>query len=54
MVSGGEQVDGTAAQPIVEIANLDRVELGAKSRAYAERRFAKQPALERLEAVLLG
>jgi len=31
-----------------------RVELGAKSRAYAERRFAKQPALERLEAVLLG
>ena len=29
MVSGGEQVDGTAAQPIVEIANLDRVELGA-------------------------
>ncbi len=29
MVSGGEQVDGTAAQPIVEIANLDRVELAA-------------------------
>ena len=29
MVSGGEQVDGTAAQPIVEIANLDRVELDA-------------------------
>jgi RND family efflux transporter MFP subunit len=29
MVNGGEQVDGTAAQPIVEIANLDRVELGA-------------------------
>ena len=29
MVSGGEQVDGTAAQPIVEIANLERVELGA-------------------------
>ena len=29
MVSGGEQVDGTAAQPIVEIANLDRVELNA-------------------------
>jgi RND family efflux transporter MFP subunit len=28
-VSGGEQVDGTAAQPIVEIANLDHVELGA-------------------------
>lgn len=29
MVSVGEQVDGTAAQPIAEIANLDRVELGA-------------------------
>lgn len=29
MVSVGEQVDGTAAQPIVEIANLDRVELAA-------------------------
>jgi RND family efflux transporter MFP subunit len=29
MVSVGEQVDGTAAQPIVEIANLVRVELAA-------------------------
>ena len=29
MVSVGEQVDGTAAQPIVEIANLDKVELAA-------------------------
>jgi RND family efflux transporter MFP subunit len=29
MVSVGEQVDGTAAQPIVEVASLDRVELGA-------------------------
>lgn len=29
MVSVGEQVDGTAAAPIVEIANLDRVELAA-------------------------
>jgi RND family efflux transporter MFP subunit len=29
LVSVGEQVDGTAAQPIVEIANLDRVELAA-------------------------
>src|ERR1019366_715330 len=29
MVSGGEQVDGTAAQPIAEIANLDQVELAA-------------------------
>ena len=29
MVSRGEQIDGTAAQPIVEIANLDRVELAA-------------------------
>ena len=28
-VSVGEQVDGTAGQPIVEIANLDRVELAA-------------------------
>lgn len=29
MVSVGEQVDGTAAQPIAEIANIDRVELAA-------------------------
>jgi membrane fusion protein (multidrug efflux system) len=29
MVSVGEQVDGTAALPIVEVANLDRVELAA-------------------------
>ena len=29
MVSVGEQVDGTAAQPICEIANLNRVELAA-------------------------
>jgi RND family efflux transporter MFP subunit len=29
MVNVGEQVDGTAAQPIMEIANLDRVELAA-------------------------
>ena len=29
MVSVGEQVDGTAAQPIVEIANIERVELAA-------------------------
>jgi colanic acid biosynthesis glycosyl transferase WcaI len=31
-----------------------RTTLGANARAYAERKFAKQPALERLEAVLLG
>jgi len=29
MVSVGEQVDGTAGQPIVEVANLERVELAA-------------------------
>jgi membrane fusion protein, multidrug efflux system len=29
MVSVGEQVDGTAAQPIAQIANVDRVELAA-------------------------
>ena len=29
MISVGEQVDGTGSQPIVEIANLDRVELAA-------------------------
>ncbi len=29
LVSVGEQVDGTAAQPIVEVANLDAVELAA-------------------------
>jgi colanic acid biosynthesis glycosyl transferase WcaI len=31
-----------------------RARLGASACAYAERKFAKQPALERLEAVLLG
>ena len=31
-----------------------RARLGASARVYAERKFAKQPALERLEAVLLG
>jgi membrane fusion protein, multidrug efflux system len=29
LVSVGEQVDGTAAQPIAEVANVDRVELAA-------------------------
>jgi RND family efflux transporter MFP subunit len=29
LVSVGEQVDGTAAQPIVEVANLDHVEIAA-------------------------
>jgi membrane fusion protein, multidrug efflux system len=29
LVSVGEQVDGTAAQPIIEVANLDEVELAA-------------------------
>jgi membrane fusion protein, multidrug efflux system len=29
LVSVGEQVDGTAAQPLLEVANLDRVELAA-------------------------
>jgi colanic acid biosynthesis glycosyl transferase WcaI len=31
-----------------------RAKLGARARAYAERRLAKQPALEALEAVILG
>jgi colanic acid biosynthesis glycosyl transferase WcaI len=31
-----------------------RSRLGANARAYAERKLAKQPALERLEAVVLG
>jgi hypothetical protein len=31
-----------------------RARLGANGRAYAERRLAKVPALERLEAVVLG
>jgi colanic acid biosynthesis glycosyl transferase WcaI len=31
-----------------------RAHLGANARAYAERRLAKQPALERLEAAILG
>ncbi|TMM27941.1 MAG: hypothetical protein E6F93_13350 [Actinobacteria bacterium] len=31
-----------------------RARLGANARDYAERRLAKGPALERLEAVLLG
>ena len=36
------------------IVTSDRTALGVNARAYAERKFAKQPALERLEAVLLG
>ena len=31
-----------------------RSRLGANARAYAERRLDKRPALERLEAVVLG
>jgi len=31
-----------------------RSTLGANARAYAERRLDKRPALERLEAVVLG
>ncbi len=31
-----------------------RARLGANARAYAERRLAKRPALERLEAAILG
>jgi RND family efflux transporter MFP subunit len=45
MVSVGEQVDGTAAQPIAEIANLDRVELAANVAAeYLSRVKIRQPA----------
>jgi membrane fusion protein, multidrug efflux system len=45
MVSVGEQVDGTAAQPIVEIANLDRVELAANVPSeYLPRIKVNQPA----------
>jgi colanic acid biosynthesis glycosyl transferase WcaI len=31
-----------------------RAQLGVNARAYAERRLAKRPALERLEAAILG
>jgi len=45
MVSVGEQVDGTAAQPIAEIANLDRVEVAANAVAgYLPRIKVGQPA----------
>jgi RND family efflux transporter MFP subunit len=42
LVNVGEQVDGTAAQPLLEVANLDRVELAANVPA------------ERLPAVRVG
>jgi len=46
MVSVGEQVDGTAGQPIVEIANLDRVEMAANVPAdYLSRVKLNQRAL---------
>jgi membrane fusion protein, multidrug efflux system len=40
MVNSGEQVDGTAAQPIVEIANIDQVELAANVPSSAMARVA--------------
>jgi RND family efflux transporter MFP subunit len=46
MVSIGEQVDGTAAQPVVEIANLARVELAANVPASQLSRFADGQAVE--------
>jgi RND family efflux transporter MFP subunit len=46
MVSVGEQVDGTAAQPIAQVANLDRVELAANVPAdYLARVKVNQPAV---------
>ena len=46
MVSVGEQVDGTAGQPIVQIANLDRVEMAANVPAdYLSRVKPNQRAL---------
>lgn len=51
MVSVGEQVDGTAAQPIVQIANLDRVELAASVQAeHLGRLKVGQPARVSTEA----
>jgi membrane fusion protein (multidrug efflux system) len=46
MVSVGEQVDGTAGQPIVEVANLERVELAANvPAAYLSRVRVDQKAV---------
>jgi RND family efflux transporter MFP subunit len=46
MVSVGEQVDGTASQPIVQVANLDRVEMAANVPAeYLSRVKVNQHAL---------
>jgi len=46
MVSVGEQVDGTGGQPIVEIANIDRVEMAANVPAdYLSRVKLNQRAL---------
>jgi RND family efflux transporter MFP subunit len=51
MVSVGEQVDGTAAQPIAEIASLDRVELAANVPAeYLSRIRQNQTATLRSDA----
>ena len=52
MVSVGEQVDGTAAQPIAEIANLDRVELAANVPAeYLSRIRVGQSAIVATDAL---
>lgn len=46
MVSVGEQVDGTAGQPIVQVANLDRIELAANvPAAYLSRVQVNQHAI---------
>jgi len=51
-VSDGEQVDGTAAQPIAEVANLDRVELyGNVPAAYLDRIHAGEILPVTTEAV---
>ena len=54
LVSVGEQVDGTAAQPIVEVANLDHVEIAAGSPGRAPGPRAGGPARDRVVGRLRG
>jgi cobalt-zinc-cadmium efflux system membrane fusion protein len=53
-ISGGEQVDGTAAAPIVEIANLGEVELNANVPASDISRMKEGQSIQMTSAAMPG
>jgi RND family efflux transporter MFP subunit len=53
-ISGGEQVDGTAAAPIVEIANLSEVELNANVPASDISRMKEGQSIQMTSAAMPG